>query len=272
MKLTTLIDNQQSQKQLKCEHGLSFLLETDQHKIIYDTGQTSKFIDNAQRLGVDLSAIDYVILSHGHYDHTGGLPAFCKINDKARIIVHKKAFKQRFSKSSVMLKENGIAWKDSMSEYADRLLLIDGDINIENGLTILTGIEKQTNYDINNPRLVVNENGNYLPDTFDDEIILLAQADSSSMVLCGCAHNGIVNILHTINRRHQLQCFSLVAGGLHLNGANEDDIKHVINGLSPFTVNKWALNHCTGQAAFERFRQTYGDQVEYCGSGCIYEI
>ncbi|MBS2210511.1 MBL fold metallo-hydrolase [Carboxylicivirga mesophila] len=267
MKLTILVDNKQSQKQLKCEHGLSFLLETDELNILFDTGQSDKFLFNAKKLGIDLLSIDYVVLSHGHYDHTGGLPAFLRLNNKARVIIHKHAFKERFSRSSSMIKENGIPWRDQSGIDAQRFMIIDEDLRLPDGTHILCNIKPQPGYEAINERLVVKNGNQYTPDQFDDELILVTTEKIQPSVLCGCAHTGIVNILHSISERLHRNTFNYVAGGLHLNGRSQEEIEHVINGLSPFKVNQWLLNHCTGDVAFERFAEAFPKQVQYAGSG-----
>ncbi|WP_430810596.1 MULTISPECIES: MBL fold metallo-hydrolase [unclassified Carboxylicivirga] len=267
MKLRTLIDNKQSKKQLKCEHGLSFLLETDEHIILFDVGQSDKFISNAQKMGVDLTKVDTVVLSHGHYDHTGGLPHFLRINKKARVLIHRSAFKERFSRSEVMIKENGIPWRKEMDTFKDRLQLINEDTQLAPGIRLLTNIEAVDGHEVSNQRLVVKKDSDYVPDDFEDEIILVAQQSDETIVLCGCAHNGIVNILSTVSKRLNCHKFRCVAGGLHLKGQNTDSIKHVLQGITDFKVEQWALNHCTGDKAFELFENTQSGTVTYCGSG-----
>ncbi len=267
MKLTALIDNKQAIKQLKCEHGLSFLIQTEQCNILFDTGQSSRLIHNAQLLGINLEDVDYVIISHGHYDHTGGLPYFLKLNSKAKVIVHPHAFKQRFSKSPQMVKENGIPWRNKVNQYANRFLYLKEDTELVKDLWILTRIKPQTGFEFTNDRLVTKTNGGYTPDTFDDELILLAKTSKNPVVVCGCAHTGIVNILHQVKLRFNYSEFSVVAGGIHLQGKEDAEISKVINGLSPFNIKQWALNHCSGQHAFELFDIAFPGKVMYCGSG-----
>lgn len=272
MKITTLIDNKQSVKQLKCEHGLSFLLQTKDINILFDVGQSDKFIFNANKLGLDLRDVDYVVLSHGHYDHTGGLPSFLEMNTKAQVLMHNNAFKQRFSKSSVMVKENGIPWRTHVDKFEDRIQLIDKDIELRNGISILSNVKAQERYKVVNERLVVKHNEDFMPDSFDDEMMLVARQNKEVLVMCGCAHTGIVNMLHTVKQRLGFNTFNTVVGGLHLNGCNNEQIGHVIKGLQPFTIKRWALNHCTGELAFEFFSNTYPQQVDYCGSGKAIKI
>ena len=270
MKLITLIDNYSAQKDLKNEHGLSFLLETDDLKIIFDVGQTDKFIDNAKQMNIDLADVDYVVLSHGHYDHTGGLPAFCKINSKAKIIIHKKAFVDRYTKTDEKYKANGISWKDKLKEYQSRLLMIDGDLHLRKNISILSKIERDHKISTYNPRLVISKNDQYELDAFEDEIILVCETNSKPIVLCGCAHNGIVNILRTVKNRMVIDGFSLVTGGLHLRNTTEINIKHIIDELSTYNVEKWGLNHCTGEKAYKSFKDNFKGSVQYFGSGNTY--
>jgi 7,8-dihydropterin-6-yl-methyl-4-(beta-D-ribofuranosyl)aminobenzene 5'-phosphate synthase len=272
MKLSTLLDNKQHQKQLLCEHGLSFLLQTDALNILFDVGQSDKFIVNAHKLGIDLTEVDYVVLSHGHYDHTGGLIDFFKLNSKAKVIIHNKAFKERFSRSSAMVKENGIPWRQQYEQYAQRFILINDDYQLADGIWVLSDIQAQTGFNVVNERLVVKEGEYYVPDTFDDELILVAALNDRPMVICGCAHTGIVNILHQVKERLQYDAFSIVAGGLHLNGAKDQQIEHIISGLTPFKVERWALNHCTGDRAFELFKKAYPEQVYSAGGGMVFDL
>ncbi|WP_439181726.1 MBL fold metallo-hydrolase [Carboxylicivirga taeanensis] len=267
MRISTLIDNRQNQKQLKCEHGLSFLLQTHRYNILFDTGQSDNFLANARAMDIDLRTVDYVVLSHGHYDHTGGLPAFLELNSKARIIVHKMAFKERFSQSSKMTKANGIGWSNKSDHCSERFILLDKDMELSDGTRILCQVRALKNFEVVNERLVVKEGDKYVPDTFEDELILVAQNKQKVVVLCGCAHTGIVNILHTIKNRLHHNSFSCIAGGLHLNGSSPGDISHVIQGLAPFRVDKWLLNHCTGNEAFDHFTKAFPGVVTYAGSG-----
>lgn len=272
MKLTTLIENKQAVKQLKCEHGLSFLLQTDTLKILFDTGQSDKFLYNSKILGVDLSDVDYVVLSHGHYDHTGGLPHFLEINYKAKVIVHPSAFKQRFSSSAHMVKDNGVRWLDKLSEYSHRLFFVDEDIELDEGVWVLSNIKPSVGFEVVNERLVTKEGDGYVPDLFSDELVLLAKEKTHPLVICGCAHTGIVNILTEVKQRLDIDEFALVAGGLHLSGQSESEILKVVGGVKQYKVHQWALCHCTGDEAYEIFQKYFGDKILHGASGFTIDI
>ncbi|WP_430817809.1 MBL fold metallo-hydrolase [Carboxylicivirga sp. RSCT41] len=272
MKLTALIDNKQDVKQLKCEHGLSFLLETENRVILFDTGQSDKFIHNAKVLNIDLSRVDYAVISHGHYDHAGGLPAFLKMNSKAQVFIHREAFKKRFSRSSAMVKENGIPWRNQLGQYSDRITLLDDDLLVEPGLQLMGSIKARTGYEIVNDRLVVEDDQAFKPDTFDDELVLIASESNKNLVLAGCAHTGIVNILHAAEERYDHSSFDCVAGGLHLNGQQVNDVDSIIEAVKGFDVKKWAIDHCTGDLAFEQFSNAFHERVVYFGTGAQLSI
>nr|WP_319400517.1 MBL fold metallo-hydrolase [uncultured Carboxylicivirga sp.] len=269
MKIINILENNSIHNKIKCEHGLSTYLEVGQYKIIYDTGQTNKFINNAIELGINLSAIDYVILSHGHYDHTGGLPAFLQINSKAKIILHPNGLRERFSCSSKMIKSNGIPWRLEWQQYKDRILFINETQSLFPGLWIVTQLANNKK-PVLNDRLVFKPNDTYIPDPFEDEIVIVAQENNQTILLTGCAHNGIINILKTTQETLQIDKYSFVGGGLHLNSQTDTYIKNLLDNIKPYTIDKWGLNHCTGQNAINIFEQNYPDKViDFSGGSCI---
>lgn len=272
-RITTLVENRVSGQNLKCEHGLSFHIETEEQSILFDTGQSGKFIENAARLGIDLSMVDAVVLSHGHYDHTGGLTDFFRINDHALVYLHPKALKQRYSRSSKMVKANGIPWRDEWQQDAHRFVFVDQPIILSNEIHLLPNIEALPGYEVINPRLVVENNDQLLPDRFEDELILVIKNKEMNPVLfCGCAHNGIVNILHHVKNQLGYDRFELVIGGLHLSGQPMEEIQKVIDGVSGFQVEQWGLNHCTGNEAIQQFAHAFPGKVIQANTGSSFEV
>ncbi|MCG8582860.1 MAG: hypothetical protein MI866_23280, partial [Bacteroidales bacterium] len=122
-------------------------------------------------------------------------------------------------------------------------------------------------YEVVNERLVVKKNDTYVPDEFDDELVLVACENQKNLVLAGCAHTGIVNILHAVSERYGYASFDCVAGGLHLNGQHESAISDIINAVKEFEVKKWAINHCTGDRAQKQFAEAFVEKVVYFGTG-----
>lgn len=272
MKIINLLENSSIANNIKCEHGLSMLVQTENYTILYDVGQSDKFVDNAAQLGVDLSDVDYVILSHGHYDHTGGLPAFMELNTKAKVLMHPGALKERFSRSAKMIKYNGIAWRDDWEKYSERILFVDETTELFDDFWIVTNLAGDEQYSSLDERLVYRQGDDYIKDPFADELIVVARQNEQVMMLSGCAHNGIVNILQSVKRQLRFTHFSFIGGGLHLKAQPEEKINRIINHLGDFTVDHWGLNHCTGELAIDMFKHAFPGKVEYFKGGESWEV
>lgn len=268
--ITTLIENRVSGQNLKCEHGLSFHIQTATGAYLFDTGQSGKFIENALKLGIDPSQVDAVVLSHGHYDHAGGLLHLFEVNDQAKVYLHSWALKERFSRSAHMVKANGIPWRDEWQQFKDRFVFVEAPMKLEDGIHLLPNIQSVPGFEVVNPRLVVEKKGELEPDRFEDELLLVLKEENEPIVFCGCAHNGIVNILHHIKRQLGMDRFQLVIGGLHLAGQPYEEIQKVLSGLTEFEVQHWALNHCTGDEAIRLFKETVFGQVSYADTGTCF--
>jgi len=270
--ITILIENRVSKKNLKCEHGLSFHIQTAIGSYLFDTGQSGKFIENALKLGIDLSQVDAVVLSHGHYDHAGGLLHFFQVNDQAKVYLHRQALKERFSGSVKMVKSNGIPWRNEWQQFEDRFVFVDAPLKLEDSMHLLPTIQSVPGYEVINPRLLTKHQDQLVNDAFEDELVLVLKEKNDAVVFCGCAHNGIVNILHHIKKQLGMDHFQLVLGGLHLAGQPEDEIQKVLSGLSEFEVQHWALNHCTGDEAIRLFKQTVFGLVRYANTGTVFKV
>jgi len=270
--ITTLIENRASGMNLKCEHGLSFHIQTVTGSYLFDAGQSGKFIENALRLEIDLAQVDAMVLSHGHYDHAGGLLHFFEVNAHAKVYLHRQAFKERFSSSLKMVKPNGIPWREEWQRFKHRFVFVDASLELEPGLHVLPNIQLVPGYEVSNPRLLTKQANELVHDRFEDELIVVLKEDKEPVVLCGCAHTGIVNILHHVQQQLGFNCFQLVIGGLHLAGQSEEEIEHVLSGLTTFDVQHWALNHCTGDEAIRLFKQTVFGPVSYADTGSRFVI
>ena len=167
MKWTVLSDNRSCDDSLETEHGLSILLETDHHRILLDTGASDVFIRNAEKMGIDLSTVDYVFISHGHSDHAGGLKLLMKINNKAQVIVSPNAIKGKFFSKRRYLHSITTEWPEGNE---DRFLMVDKTCEITNGLHVIAHIPQTHPMPQGNLHLFVeNAEGNYINDDFRHE-------------------------------------------------------------------------------------------------------
>lgn len=265
MKIITLVENTCGDERCTAEHGLSLYIETQKHKLLLDTGQTDAVVKNAEVLGVDLSAVDTVILSHGHYDHSGGILPVSKINSTTRIIMQQKAAEPHYNGERYI----GID-KDILN--LPNIQLIDGDMQLDDELFLFSGITGRRCYPQGNLKLSRLENGVKVPDDFSHEQCLVITQGDKRWLLSGCSHNGILNILDRYREIFQSEPdFCLT--GFHMmkkDGEHTDEEKAVIiqtaEELSKMHTVFYS-GHCTGIPAFEMMKGIMGDKLIALHSG-----
>ena len=261
MKWTVLSDNRSNDCRLSTEHGLSILLETEQHKILLDTGASDVFIRNAEQLGVDLSDVDYVFISHGHSDHAGGLRHLLEHNQKAQIIVSPDAMSGQFFSKRGNLHSITTEWPEIDD---DRLILIDQTCEIAEGLHVIAHISQVHPVPKGNQNLYVQDaNGDYIHDDFLHELALYVDG----LLLTGCAHSGLENILaacpwpvHT------------VVGGFHLldGQETEEELAALTQRLKErYSETRFYTSHCTGDNVYEVMQGVMGEQLQPFCAGTI---
>ena len=253
MKWTVLSDNRTNNDQFETEHGLSILLETDHHRILLDTGASDKFIRNATHLGIDLTTVDYVFISHGHSDHAGGLKHLMNINDKAKVIVSPDAVRGKFFSKRQNLHIITTEWPEGNE---DRYLMIDETCEITNGLHVIAHIRQTHPMPQGNRHLfVVNANGDYVNDDFRHELALY----TNGLLFTGCAHNGLENILAACPYP-----VKTVIGGFHLLDDHEtpEELVELAKRLTEGYPNThFYTSHCTGDKVFAQLKTVMGNQL-----------
>lgn len=277
MEIVTLIENLVYEKNLKGEHGLSFLIKTDDFKILFDTGQTGAVTDNAKLLGENLEDVDYIILSHGHYDHTGGLEKVLKINNKAKVIMKKESLQEKFSNSGNSMREIGFKLKDKYKKYPNEFIILEEDYELGNGIKVITKINKYTDFENNESMLFTLEDGKYIADKFSDELFLTIEKDGKLNILTGCAHKGIINIIQSAIEKINIDNINLVLGGTHLSNVKVKDVKakeinnqkveKTIEELKKMNINNIYTGHCTGIDGFIKLKNELKDKVSYSYTG-----
>lgn len=264
MKWTVLSDNRTNDSRLQTEHGLSILLETEHHRILLDTGASDLFVRNAERLGIDLSTVDYVFISHGHSDHAGGLKHFMEIYDKAKVIVSPDALKGKFFSKRRYLHSITTEWPEIPQE---RLLKVEQSESISNDIFILAHIPQIHPMPEGNQHLFVeNTDGSYVNDDFRHELALY----TDGLLFTGCAHSGLENILAACPFP-----VNTVVGGFHLldNHESEATLSELAYRLTEaYPQAQFYTSHCTGDTVFMTLQSVMADQIHAFSCGTIINV
>ena len=254
MKWTVLVDNRTNDPALQTEHGLSILLETERQRILLDTGASDMFICNAERLGIDLSTVDYVFISHGHNDHAGGLKHFMAINNKAKVIVSPHAMSGKFFSKRLSLHSITAEWPEIprerllvVNESGERLRVGERSSGIiADGLYVIANIPHTHPMPKGNQHLFVQTpDGEYILDDFRHELALYTEG----FLFTGCAHSGLENILAACPF-----AVKTVVGGFHLLDHHEtkDELKNLADRLMrQYPDTSFYTSHCTGDHVFQ---------------------
>ncbi len=268
MRIINLMENTQGNNSCKYEHGLSFYIETAFHKIIVDTGASDNFIKNAEALGIDLSQVDILILSHGHYDHSGGIMSFYEINNQALIYIQKGAGDDYYHKNETLEKYIGI---DKSILELPTVRIVDGDMRLDRELNIFSRVTGRRLWPSGNRELMVKKDGEFVQDEFLHEQYLVIEGENKNILVSGCAHNGILNILDRYKELYGSYPAAVISG-FHMqkkNGYSDEDIKlfkQVAQELKTLDT-VFYTGHCTGELPFQVMKEIMGDSLVYVHSG-----
>lgn len=261
IRITTLIENSAGEDPLLSnEHGISFLIEKENRSILFDTGQSSAFIRNSKKMGLDLSASgvglsspDFVVLSHGHYDHTGGFTALSTISRDFELRVKEGIFTEKYS-----YKDGSYTFKGTpfTRDFLDRNKITYRFVE-EDCTEVLPGAYLVGNFprifpdEVPGEHFAVLEEGTYRHDTFDDEVLLALDSPKGLVIVLGCSHPGVRNMIeHTKNLLAQ-PVYAII-GGTHLKEAGEKRMEETVDYLVREVKGPIGVSHCTGEAAMAR--------------------
>ncbi len=280
VKITILCENTASARMgITGEHGFSALIEKDGEKLLMDTGQGLSIMNNARALQVDLTEVKRLILSHGHFDHTGGLPQVLAPPRGVEIIAHPDIFDSKYAeletpagKMKVFIgMRYSVDWLTKGLKASFNFQ--DEFVEISDGIFYSGEVPRKTEFEHPDSRLLVERNDSFELDLLLDDISLLIETDKGPVILLGCAHAGAVNVMRHFSEKTGHKKFHAVIGGTHLGLIGDpDQLEKTMDAFDAFDVQMIAVSHCTGQEAAAEIYSRFKERFAFASAGWSIEF
>lgn len=272
LSITTLSENTSSpRRRLLAEWGLSILVEVDGFKVLLDTGQGISTVHNAGIMGIDLAQVDKMVLSHGHYDHTGGLQqVLARMNKEIDIIAHPEmwALKYAYFPRLERYEYIGIPFRrEEMESLGASFILTAEPVWITDSVVTSGEIPMVTEYEEIDPKMCVKEGDEFRPDPLGDDQAVFIKTEQGLVVVLGCGHHGVINTLRHAQKLTGIDLVHTVIGGAHLLGVSEVQMELTVAELREFGIQRMGLCHCTGLWPQVRLAQEFGEIFFFNATG-----
>jgi 7,8-dihydropterin-6-yl-methyl-4-(beta-D-ribofuranosyl)aminobenzene 5'-phosphate synthase len=281
MKAAILSENRASQPECLAEHGLSVYIETGDRKILFDLGASDICLQNAKHMKIDLEQVDAVVISHGHYDHTEGVPSFCKINEKAKIYIHEKAFATVYGMEEGKLDETpcGIRWTEAQRRnIGERLIFTTGVTWLTDDIAVSGTIPRADGVLPTETFYIKNEDGSLTVDAMEHEQFLAIRVRDGSgkgrgiFIFSGCSHNGVIPCLSFAGTLFPGEPVLGLLAGMHLYQSDAETRRGILTQIAAYEIGHILPVHCTGIHAICDLTIMIGDRCIPAGVGDIFEF
>lgn len=276
MKIAFLEENKTTCEGIVAEHGLAVFIDAGDTRILFDCGASDLFAHNAEVLGVDLRDVDHVVISHGHYDHTGGVPAFCRINKKAPVHLHENAFRSSFAlidgePDGII---SGIRWsEDELSQVKDRIAFTKGPVALGENVKITGTVPLEPGFEPTERFYYEDAEGVLREDDMSHEQCLVVRQPEGLYIFSGCSHRGAVAALRAGKNMFPGEPVALFVAGMHLYSASAEERSRCVRAIAAEGAGvKIMPVHCTGFEALCLLKRQLGDACIIAGAGDVYEF
>jgi len=274
--ITTLVENTSGVPSLYGEWGQSLLVEVDGLRVLFDTGPSRHILDNAKNLGIELGTIDRIVLSHGHYDHTGGLKDILALVQNSgnrpkgiEVIAHHDIFQEKhFYLKGFPAKSIGMpGTRAELEALGARFNLSRDPVRLTDNIITTGEVQISTTYEQIDPTLHIKDMDDYSPDQLADDLALIITTDKGLVILLGCAHRGLINTIIHAQKITGIKQIYAVIGGTHLISANKTQLDKTIEALRDFNIARLGASHCTGLKSGAVLANAFGDAFFFNSSG-----
>ena len=276
MKVVFLSENKTEIGNCQAEWGLSIYIEVEGKKILFDTGASEMFCETAEKRNINLAAVEACVISHGHFDHTTGVPKFCEVNDIAKIYIHKNAFSEFFGTTDGVMDDYncGLPWSDAQKEMVmKRSLLTEGPVWLADNIVISGSIPDVPEFKPVEQFYVRRLDGVLEPDDMSHEQFLaIKNGDKGIYVFSGCSHKGLVAAIKYAKELFPGERIGGIIAGMHLFAADKDRISAVIDKIEEDNPDVIIPTHCTGLYPTMEMGRRFGDKCILASNGKEYEF